>query len=206
MSHLADFVLNYFKLCNCVQVQCLRWSNLLWPVGEGTDNREIFRVFSGCWRPWNTFHVLLGRQARIFGRYKLMIRMILTMRGTVREFLTLSSANFLLHIHSSSQRAIVYKSRATHRVGLLLSRKASRVSLCTPWYTTCCTWWVPDVLHVICTRLRPSHLSARAGDNSWRSEQIVKKNRFAPFNTIVIIIIIIIIIVVIIITILTMFK
>ena len=30
------------------------------------------------------------------------------------------------------------------------------------------------MLHVICTRLRPSHLSVRVGDSSRRSEEIVK--------------------------------
>ena len=52
-----------------------------------------------------------------------------------------------------------------------------------------------DVLHVICTRLRPGHLSVRVGD-SWRHcEEIVKKkkSRIAPLNAIIIIIIIIMI-------------
>ena len=30
-----------------------------------------------------------------------------------------------------------------------------------------------DVLHVVCTRLRPGHLSVRVGDGSLRSEEIV---------------------------------
>ena len=40
--------------------------------------------------------------------------------------------------------------------------------------TTCCTWQVLDVLHVICTRLRPGHLSVCVGDGSRCSEEIVK--------------------------------
>ena len=43
-----------------------------------------------------------------------------------------------------------------------------------------------DVLHVICIRLRPGHLSKRVGF----SEEIVKKSRTAPLNAIIIIIII----------------
>ena len=35
------------------------------------------------------------------------------------------------------------------------------------------------MLHVICTRLRPGHLSARAGDGSRRSEEIVKNSTCA---------------------------
>ena len=50
-----------------------------------------------------------------------------------------------------------------------------------------------DVLYVICTRLRPSHLSVRVGDGSQHSEEIVKKSWIAPLNAIIIIIIIIII-------------
>ena len=38
-----------------------------------------------------------------------------------------------------------------------------------------------DVLHVICTRLRPGRLSVRVGDSSRHSEEIVKKSRIAPF-------------------------
>ena len=39
---------------------------------------------------------------------------------------------------------------------------------------TCCMWQVLDVLHVICTRLRPGHLSVCVGDGSRCSEEIVK--------------------------------
>ena len=39
---------------------------------------------------------------------------------------------------------------------------------------TCCTLKALDVLHVICTRLRPGHLSVCVGDGSRRSEEIVK--------------------------------
>ena len=53
------------------------------------------------------------------------------------------------------------------------------------------------MLHVICTRLRSGHLSVRVGDGSRRSEEIVRKSRIAPFNTIIIIIIIIVIIIII---------
>ena len=53
------------------------------------------------------------------------------------------------------------------------------------------------MLHVICTRLRPGHLSARVRDSSWRSEEIVKKSRIAPLNVVIIIIIIIIVIIII---------
>ena len=46
------------------------------------------------------------------------------------------------------------------------------------------------MLHVICTRLRPGQLSVRVGDGSRRSEELVKRNRFAPSSAIIIIIII----------------
>ena len=50
------------------------------------------------------------------------------------------------------------------------------------------------MLRVICTRLRPGHLSVRVGDGSWRSEEIVKKkkkkSRFAPLNSIIIILVV----------------
>ena len=46
------------------------------------------------------------------------------------------------------------------------------------------------MLHVICTRLRPGHLSVRVGDSSRRCEEIVKKSRIAPLNANIIIIII----------------
>ena len=38
----------------------------------------------------------------------------------------------------------------------------------------CSKWWAPDVLHVICTRLNPGHLSSCIGDSSWHSEEIVQ--------------------------------
>ena len=41
---------------------------------------------------------------------------------------------------------------------------------------------------MICTRLRPGHLSVRVGDSSRRSEEIVKKSRIVPLNAIIIII------------------
>ena len=37
------------------------------------------------------------------------------------------------------------------------------------------------MLHVICTRLRPSHLSARAGDSLWPVKRL-QKSRIAPFS------------------------
>ena len=49
------------------------------------------------------------------------------------------------------------------------------------------------MLHVICIRLRPSHLGVRVGDSSRRSEEIVKKNlelRVLNANIFIIIIII----------------
>ena len=55
------------------------------------------------------------------------------------------------------------------------------------------------MLHVICTRLRPGHLSVPVGDSSRRCEEIVKKSRIAPLNTIIDIIIIIIVVVIIVI-------
>ena len=66
----------------------------------------------------------------------------------------------------------------------------AELSLRTKWQMICCTWQVPDVLHVICTRLRLGHLSVRVGDSSPRSEEIVKKSQIVPFNAIIIIIII----------------
>ena len=71
--------------------------------------------------------------------------------------------------------------------------------LCQTWYelplrttlhTTWSTWWAPDVLHVICTRLRPGHMNICVGDSLQRNEEIVKKSRIAPFNAIIIIIVI----------------
>ena len=44
---------------------------------------------------------------------------------------------------------------------------------------TCCTWWTPDVLHVICPWLYPGHLSIHVGDSLQRSEdpeESCKKN------------------------------
>ena len=35
---------------------------------------------------------------------------------------------------------------------------------------------------MICTRLRPGHLSVRVGDGSRRNEEIEKKSRNAPLN------------------------
>ena len=49
------------------------------------------------------------------------------------------------------------------------------------WQMTCCTCWAPDVLHMICTRLHPGHLSVRVGD--------CKISEIVPFNAIIIIII-----------------
>ena len=34
----------------------------------------------------------------------------------------------------------------------LVSNLIAELSLHTTWHKTCCTWWAPDVLHVICTR------------------------------------------------------
>ena len=43
------------------------------------------------------------------------------------------------------------------------------------------------MLHVICTQLRPGHLSARVGDSSQRCEEIVKISKLiAPLNAIII--------------------
>ena len=41
---------------------------------------------------------------------------------------------------------------------------------------------------MICTRLRPGHLSIRVGDGSRCNEEIVKKSRIAPPNAIIIVI------------------
>ena len=41
------------------------------------------------------------------------------------------------------------------------------------------------MLHVIYTRLHPGHLSARVEDGSRRSEETVKKSRFAPFSAVI---------------------
>ena len=62
------------------------------------------------------------------------------------------------------------------------------------WHTTCCTCRAPGVLHVICIRLRPAHLSIRVGDSSWHSNESVKNSNnnnnnkpwTAPFNAIII--------------------
>ena len=50
---------------------------------------------------------------------------------------------------------------------------------------------MPDVLHLICTRLGPGHLSERVGDSSQGSEDIVKKKKsqIVPFNAVIIVII-----------------
>ena len=40
-------------------------------------------------------------------------------------------------------------------------------------------------MHVICTQLRPGHLSVRVGDGSQRSEETVKKSRIAPLKAII---------------------
>ena len=55
-----------------------------------------------------------------------------------------------------------------------VSNLIAELSFRTKWHDACCTWWAPDVLHVICTRLRPGHLSVRVGDSSQRTEEIVK--------------------------------
>ena len=60
-----------------------------------------------------------------------------------------------------------------------MSNLIAELSLRTTWRTTCCTWWAPDVLHVICTRFCPDHiLSVRVGDSSRRSEEIVNTFEF----------------------------
>ena len=55
-----------------------------------------------------------------------------------------------------------------------------------------------DLLHVMCTRLHPGHLSVRGGGRSRRKDDVVKI-RFEPFNAMIIINIIIAIVVAIII-------
>ena len=58
------------------------------------------------------------------------------------------------------------------------------------------TSFVGHVLRVICTRLRPGHMSVCVGDSLQCSEEIVKISRGAPFCAIIIIIIIIIIVII----------
>ena len=48
------------------------------------------------------------------------------------------------------------------------------LSFRTTWHTTCCTRWVPDELHVICTQLCSGHLNVRAGDSLRCSEETVE--------------------------------
>ena len=40
--------------------------------------------------------------------------------------------------------------------------------------TTCCTWSALYVLHMVCTRLRPDHLSVHIGESSRHNEKIAK--------------------------------
>ena len=40
------------------------------------------------------------------------------------------------------------------------------------------------MLHVVCTRLHPGHLTVRVGDNSRRSDGIAKKSRIVLFKAI----------------------
>ena len=51
-----------------------------------------------------------------------------------------------------------------------LSTLITELSLRTKLQTAGCTSQALDVLHGICTRLRPGHLSVRVGDSSLRSE------------------------------------
>ena len=41
----------------------------------------------------------------------------------------------------------------------ILSNSVAELSLHTTWHMTGCTWWMQDVLHVICTQLHPGHSS-----------------------------------------------
>ena len=64
-----------------------------------------------------------------------------------------------------------------------LSTLIAELSLCTTWHMTCYIWWEFCVLHMICTRLYPGHLSVRVGDSLRRDEEIVKiSNRAFQFN------------------------
>ena len=51
-------------------------------------------------------------------------------------------------------------------------RLVAELSLRTNWHTTRCAWLALDVLHVICTQLRPGHLSLCVGDSSWNKKII----------------------------------
>ena len=55
-----------------------------------------------------------------------------------------------------------------------MSDLIAELSLRTMWHMTCCTWWTPDVLQVICTQLRSGHLSILVGDSSRCTEEIRK--------------------------------
>ena len=49
---------------------------------------------------------------------------------------------------------------------------------------------MPNVLHMICTPLRPGDLSLCVADKSWRSEKIKKENRIELFSVIIVVFII----------------
>ena len=55
-----------------------------------------------------------------------------------------------------------------------LSNLTAELSLRTAWHMTCCMWWAPDVLHMICTQLHAGHLSVRVVDSLWCSDEVVK--------------------------------
>ena len=55
-----------------------------------------------------------------------------------------------------------------------LSNLIAELSLRTTWHMTYCMWYALNVLHVICTRLCPGHLSICVRDGSQRSEENVK--------------------------------
>ena len=52
----------------------------------------------------------------------------------------------------------------------------AELSLCSTWLTTCCTWYALHVLHMVCKRVYPGHLSVRDGDSLRRCEIVIISN------------------------------
>ena len=75
----------------------------------------------------------------------------------------------VLRFHPLLHRVIVLANKIKAMINAIstLSNLIAELYLRTTWHSTCCTWWAPDVLHVICTQLRLGHLSVRVGDSSW---------------------------------------
>ena len=81
-------------------------------------------------------------------------------------------------VYPSSANSFSQEVKAEINVIQTVSNLVAELSFRTTWHT-CCLWWVPSVLHMICTGRRPGHLSVHVGDSSRRSEEPVDNSNWA---------------------------